>query len=174
MSAADNASPSAGELMRRDFARVAAHDVDGVVALAHPEVVEDFLPFRTLHGRHELRTFLEQQFAAFPDLAFETEAIHEVDATTAIGQWRLRGTFSGADFEGIAATGRSVDLRGVDVMTFEDGLIRHNTIYADGLRLARQIGLLPAEDSAADRALTTVFNGATTVRRLLERRMTRR
>ncbi|MGB9374214.1 MAG: hypothetical protein WCA82_08655 [Jiangellales bacterium] len=47
------------------------------------------------------------------------------------------------------------------MMRFEDGLLKHNTIYYDGLAFARQIGLLPAEGSSADRALQAVFNART-------------
>lgn len=158
---------SAAELMRRDFELVDAHDVEGLVALAHPDVIEEFVPVRTLHGRKELREFFEQMFAAVPDQRLETEAIHAVDDTTAVGQWHVTGTFLGEDFEGIRATGQRIDFRGVDVMHFEDGLLKHNTVYYDGLTFARQIGLLPDEDSTADRAMLTAFNALTAVRNSL-------
>ena len=46
-------------------------------------------------------------------------------------------------------------------MRFEDGLLKHNTVYYDGLALARQIGLLPSEGSRTDRALQAAFNART-------------
>ncbi|MDX1621406.1 MAG: ester cyclase [Nitriliruptorales bacterium] len=165
---------SAAELMEQDFAYVAAHDVDGIMSLAHEDIVEDFLAVRTLRGKAEVRAYFEQIFAATPDLVFEVEEIHEVDDTTAVGQWRMYGTFSGAEFEGIQPTGRRVDLRGIDVMRLEDGLLKHNTIYYDGLSFARQIGMLPADDSPGDRAMKGLFNGVTTIKRAVQDTLNKR
>lgn len=160
--------------MEEDFGYVANKDIDGILSLAHPEIVEEFIPFRTVQGKTELRNFFEQQFHAVPDMDFEVESIFEVDHDTAVGQWRIRGTFTGGEFEGIKPTGRRVDLRGIDVMRFEDGLLRHNTIYFDGLAFARQIGMLPAEDSAGDRAIVAAFNGLTSLKRGLKDVLDRR
>ena len=63
--------------------------------------------------------------------------------TAAVVQWHAAGTFTGGPFQGIAPTGRRVEIRGVDVMEIADGLIQYNTIYYDGATFARQIGLLP-------------------------------
>jgi hypothetical protein len=54
-------------------------------------------------------------------------------------------------------------------MRFEDGRLRHNTIHYDGASFARDIGLLPAQGSAAERGMTALFNAATGVRRALGR-----
>lgn len=47
--------------------------------------------------------------------------------------------------------------------------VRHNTIYYDGLAFARQIGLLPREGSATDKAMTAAFNASTDIRARLHR-----
>ncbi|MEA2471820.1 MAG: hypothetical protein QOE38_2819 [Thermoleophilaceae bacterium] len=44
-----------------------------------------------------------------------------------------------------------------------------NTVYYDGVEFARQIGMLPARDSAGDRAMLAAFNGATKLKRRLRR-----
>jgi hypothetical protein len=62
-----------------------------------------------------------------------------------------------------------VDLRGCDVMEFDDGRLRHNTIYYDGLAFARQIGMLPREGSSADKAMTAAFNAGVDVRSRLRK-----
>jgi hypothetical protein len=46
-------------------------------------------------------------------------------------------------------------------MEIAGGLIKHNTISYDGATFARQIGILPAQGSPADRALIAVFNAKT-------------
>ena len=87
-----------------------------------------------------------------------------------MAQWHVAGTFDGGPFQGIEATGRRVEINGVDVMDVADGLVRHNTIYYDGASFARQIGMLPRKDSAAERAVLRAFNVATKARAALSRR----
>ena len=47
------------------------------------------------------------------------------------------GTVSGGVFQGIEPTYKRADIRGADVMDVSDGLVRHNTIYHDGVSFAR-------------------------------------
>ncbi|PSP96659.1 hypothetical protein BRC89_13460 [Halobacteriales archaeon QS_4_70_19] len=170
-------SPPAAELARRYFGHVSDRDPDAMAAMVAADVVEEFVVLGTYHGREALRSFFEELFAAVPDSSFEVEAIHDVDETTAIGQWQLTGTFEGGPFEGIEPTGEPLDFRGIDVLEFEDRtaadgseerLLAHNTIYYDGLTFARQIGLLPDEDSLPDRAMLAGFNGLTKLRKQLQ------
>jgi steroid delta-isomerase-like uncharacterized protein len=159
------ASRNPGDLMRAAFAALATRDIEALTRAWHEDVIEDFVVLGVFRGRAATRAFFAELFAAVPDLEFRTERILEAGANVAIGQWRMRGTFSGGSFQGIEPTGRRVDLRGVDVMEFEEGLLRRNTVYYDGLGFGRQIGLLPALGSAADRALMASFNAVTRVRR---------
>ena len=78
----------------------------------------------------------------------------------------MRGTFNGAPFQGIRASGRRVEIQGVDVIEVRDGLQFRNSIYYDGASFARQVGMLPPLGSRADRALLALFNART---RLLRR-----
>jgi steroid delta-isomerase-like uncharacterized protein len=148
------------DLARALMAAVDRHDLDAMRALDCPDVVDDFVAIGVFSGVDAVIGFFAEMFAAVPDFRIDV-----VDVTshgdTAVVQWHATGTFNGGPFQGIRATGRSVDLRGCDAMRFEDGLLQHNTIYYDGLAFARQIGLLPAEGSRADRALQAVFNART-------------
>jgi hypothetical protein len=56
-------------------------------------------------------------------------------------------------------------------MRFEEGRLKHNTIYYDGLGFARQIGLLPKAGSGADKAMTAAFNAGTEVRAQIRQRV---
>ena len=156
-------------LMRRGFEAIAARDLDAVSANHHPEVVEDFVVIGPIEGKDNVRAFFAELFTAAPDLEFIVESVMGVDDTTAVGQWRMRGTFTGGPFQGIEPTGRRLDIRGVDVMEFEDGLLRHNTIYYDGLAFTRQIGLLPPEGTKRDKAILSGFNALTKLRQTLRR-----
>lgn len=165
MTATEGATRAASELMRASFDAIAAQDLERLAAVWDDRSTDVFLALGIeVTGVTELRAFFAELFTAVPDLQFTVEAIHDVDETTAVGQWRIQGTFSGGPFQGIEPTGRPVDLRGIDVMRFEGGVLRHNDVYYDGLTFARQVGLLPAADSAADRAMLAGFNALTKAR----------
>ena len=154
------------QVARAVFGAVAARDPDGIVACGAPDYVDDFVAIGEFRGREAVRGFFHELFAAFPDFAMTVERI-VADDTSAVVQWHAVGSFTGGPFLGIRATGRPVDLRGVDVMEIADGLVRHNTIYYDGASFARQVGLLPGQGSRGDRYLLSAFNAATTIRRRL-------
>ena len=84
-------------------------------------------------------------------------------------RWRSTGTFCGAPFQGIDPTGARLDLEGIDMLTIEDGLIRRNDAYYDGTQFARQIGMLPPRDSAAERGMAAAFNLRTRIATALRR-----
>jgi len=124
-------------------------------------------------GHDAVRAFFRELFAAFPDFTMTIDKIVADDAS-AVVQWHAAGTFSGGPFQGITATGRRVDIRGVDVMEIAGGLVQHNTIYYDGATFARQIGLLPGLGTRADQAMLAAFNAKTTLsQRARERRQRR-
>lgn len=165
----EHAAQSTTQAAEAIFAALRRHDMTAVEQHTHLDVVDDFVPVGTFAGQPAVRAFFEEVFAAFPD--FDIEVEHLVgDDHHAVVRWHLTGTFTGRPFQGLHATGRTVSLRGCDVMRFEDGRLRHNTIYYDGLTFARQIGLLPREGSAADKALTAAFNASTDVRARLQKR----
>jgi steroid delta-isomerase-like uncharacterized protein len=151
------------------FDAINRRDLDAMGALDHPDVVDDFVAIGVFRGVHGVRGFFDELLGAFPDIHLEIEHITEDDGH-AVVQWRAVGTFTGTPFQGIHATGRSVELRGCDVMRVEDGRLRYNTIYYDGLGFARQVGMLPRQGTAADKAMTVAFNAGTDVRSRIRRR----
>lgn len=82
-------------------------------------------------------------------------------------RWHFTGTFSGEPWVGIEPTGRPVDMRGMDLLEFQDGRIAGNCAYFDQLSFARQIGMLPAKGSISDRIMLGAFNLVTKARRRL-------
>ncbi len=156
---------------------IATKDLDTLLAGLHDDVVDDFVALGKLEGKDEIRAFYSELFTAVPDLQLTIDRIIDGGGSVAVGQWSYIGTFSGGRFQGLEPTDRRVELRGVDVMEFEDGRLRRNTIYYDGLGFARQIGMLPTKDSGVDRVMTSGFNAVTkakrgigtTIQRLTER-----
>ena len=163
-------TPSPLEAAVRIFAALRERDLTIIQTADHPDVVDDFVAIGVFRGVDAVRGLFAELFAAFPD--FDLEVVNTVgDAEQAVVQWHATGTFTGSAFQGIHATGRRVDLRGCDVMRFEEGRLKHNTIYYDGLGFARQIGLLPKAGSGADKAITAAFNAGTDVRTQIRQRV---
>jgi steroid delta-isomerase-like uncharacterized protein len=159
----------AEQTARSYFDAVAARDPDGMASHWSDEGVDDVVPFGVLRGPSEVRAFFADLFGALPDLETTVERVVADDRVASV-QWRMRGTFSGAPFQGIDPTGRWVELRGVDVVEVEDGKIVRNTAYYDGMTFAREIGMLPPRDSQAERAMFAAFNAVTRVRERLAAR----
>jgi steroid delta-isomerase-like uncharacterized protein len=157
---------TAGEVAQAAFARFAAHDIDGLLSYWHREGIQDWVALGVFRGHAEIRPLFEEIFAAMPDFEIVVENVTADDERCVI-QWRSRGTHDGAALFGIDPTGRVGELRGVDVMEVEDGLITRNTVYYDGAALARSVGMLPAQDSSAERMMIGAFNGVTKLRRAI-------
>ncbi len=134
----------------------------------HPDGVEDFVAIGTYNGADAVARVFEEIFEAVPDGVLEVKRVISEGDLAAV-QSELSGTFSGGPFLGLLATGKRIALRGTDYVEFEDGLIRRNTVYYDGASFARDIGMLPPQNSPAERALYGAFNALTRVRRAVRR-----
>jgi steroid delta-isomerase-like uncharacterized protein len=157
------------ETARRYFAALQARDPDAMAACWSEDGVEDIVPLRVMRGPGEVREFFAGLFAALPDA--ET-TVHNVVASErqAAVEWRTVGTFTGAPFEGVAATGGRLELRGLDLLEIEEARILKNTAYYDGAAFMRQLGLLPPQDSGPERAIKSAFNAVNKVRRTVNDR----
>jgi len=145
-------------LGRRDAAGMLEHwSEDGVVDLA---------PLGIFRGRAQIGAFFRELFAAFPDLETTVTRIAAGQNEVAV-EWRMSATFSGEPFQGVAATGRPIELRGIDLIEIDDGKNVSNTAYYDGMAFARGVGLLPAQDSGAERAMKGAVNAVTKARKAL-------
>ena len=146
------------------FAALARHDTAAAVEFLDPEVVDEITSVGVLRGRDEVRDFFDGLFRAVPDFEMKVERTVR-DRNTVAVQWRARGNFTGGPlFNGVQATGNEVRMRGCDVFEVRDDLIVSNIAFADGLELARSLGMFPPQDSPAERAMIGAFNTATKVR----------
>jgi len=155
--------------MRDYFEAMDRRDVGAMAEHWRDDGVEDILPVGVLRGKEELRAFLDATFRAIPDARTSVGRIVAGETSCAV-EWRLEGTFDGAPFMDIEPTGSHVEVRGFDLFELEDGQIVSNTAYYDGASFARQIGMLPADGSGADRAMKSAFNAVTKVRRAVAER----
>ncbi len=144
-------------------------DVDAVGEHWREDGVEDLVPIGMLRGRQEIKDFFSSVFAAMPDA--ETTLVRVVAGEQlAAVEWRMSGTFSGAQFQGIDPTSKPVEVRGMDMLEIEDGEIVSNTAYYDGMAFARQVGMFPPQDSGAERAMKGAFNALTKARKAITER----
>lgn len=159
-------TPGPAKVARTYFDAVAARDVDAMTACWHPGGVDRIAPIGDLTAPDEVRAFFTELFTAVPDMKFEVLDIVAARNHAAV-RWHATGTFCGGPFQGIEPSGARVDLEGIDLLTVEDGRIRRNDAYYDGTQFARQIGLMPPRDSAAERGMTGAFNARTRLLRSL-------
>jgi steroid delta-isomerase-like uncharacterized protein len=158
------------EHARSYFEAFASRDAEAMASHWSPEGIEDLVPMRVLRGPGEIRGYFRELFAALPDAEASVQRLVADDRHAAV-EWRMTGTFSGGLFQGLEPTGRRVELRGLDLLEIEDGKILSNTVYFDGAAFARQVGMLPAQDSGAERAMKGAFNAVTRLRKVVNERM---
>jgi glyoxylase-like metal-dependent hydrolase (beta-lactamase superfamily II)/predicted ester cyclase len=161
-------APGPAKVARKYFDAVAARDVDAMAACWAPGGVENIVSIGQLSVPDGLQAFFGELFAAIPDMRFEVLDLVAARNQAAV-RWRATGTFCGGPFQGIEATGARIDVEGFDLLTIEGGLIRRNDAYNDGMDLARQMGVMPPRDSAAERGMTTAVNARTRLMRSLFR-----
>lgn len=156
------------EIFRRLFDE---RDLSDPYRYWNDESVDHFLAAgRSVRGAPALAEWFAALFAAVPDWTLVVENVVDDGADQIVVQWTGTGTFTGAPFLGIEATGRRVEIHGCDVIRLDaDGRVGTNTVYYDGAAFARQVGMLPAAGSRTDRWITEAFNAVTRLRRKLGR-----
>ena len=92
-------------------------------------------------GPEAVRQMVARYLSAFPDLEFMAQETI-VQGRRAALMWKARGTHRGS-LMNIPATNRPTEIRGMSVLTVEDGRITHETSIWDVAGFLRSIGLLP-------------------------------
>lgn len=140
-------------------------DARGIASFFAPEAVyDDRGAGQVLNGPGEIEAHAAKVHAAFPDLHFELDRAAHGEGFTA-AEWRSRMTHLG-ELEGLAPTGRIVESAGVDVASVDGaGRITHLVSYYDGAQILRDLGLLPARGSRAERALARLASLSAPLRR---------
>ena len=92
-------------------------------------------------GREGFKAFFTELTTAFPDARIEPAQMVADDDKVAVA-YTLTGTHQG-DFNGIAATGKSIEVRGLQIGRFEDGKIVERWGSSDELGILQQLGVDP-------------------------------
>lgn len=160
---------TARDVVTEYFDALAARDPDRAVETWKPGSKDELFGMDELIAPDGVRDYFANLFAAIPDWQFEVLDVVTEGGKVAV-HWRARGTFTGTEkLEGFEPNGASIDMRGLDILTVEDGKIVSNFAYVNGLELARQIGAIPPAGSRQERAMAAAFNAKTALAKRLRR-----
>ncbi|MEA2385194.1 MAG: hypothetical protein QOH72_5165 [Solirubrobacteraceae bacterium] len=160
MSTTEAASLDLAQFCARYVAAWNGRDATAMADLVTDDIVwqDPALP-APARGLPAVQEFMRTAWATFPDLHFdETEDPHcTFDGGRVAWRWRMRGTMTGPiDPPGFAATGRTMEVEGVDLWRMRDGRIARYRAYYDVDDLARQLGIAPAHGSRAEKAVAAL------------------
>ncbi|MBM7805764.1 steroid delta-isomerase-like uncharacterized protein [Geodermatophilus bullaregiensis] len=125
------------ELLRSTFAAFNADDLDTCLANLAEDFVINLAGVPQMRGRDTWHHGVEVMKAAFPDVTVQIEDVVAAADRVAV-RLTLRGTHTG-EFEGIPATGRTVEYSSHEFYRFADGLIAEEWICSDMATLHGQI-----------------------------------
>lgn len=121
-----------------------AQDLDAIVAMHAPDMVFANHTAGESASGAGVRGHIAKIFEAWPDMRFQTRRLY-VREGVVTQEWTATATHSETLRRGeleAPPSGRSVSWDGVDVIPFEDGLIKRKDVYSDSVGILRQVGLL--------------------------------
>jgi steroid delta-isomerase-like uncharacterized protein len=121
-----------------------AHDLDAIVSMHAPDMVfENHTAGETARGA-DVRGHIASIFATWPDIRFETRRLYVRDGVVA-QEWTATATHRNTMRRGdltAEPTGKLIEWLGVDLIPFENGLVKRKDVYSDSVSILRQVGLL--------------------------------
>jgi steroid delta-isomerase-like uncharacterized protein len=120
------------------------HDLDAIMSMhASDMVFENHTAGESAEGE-EVREHIGAIFESWPDIAFEGRRTYVRDGLV-VQEWTATATHTKTMRRGdlvAEPTGQQISWKGVDVIPFEDGLLKRKTVYSDSVTILRQVGLL--------------------------------
>ena len=121
-------------------------DAEGMTAIYADDAVVTAPPGVRAEGKQAILQYWTQLIASFSDKAGEVGRSAETEDTY-FGEITFQGTNTGdlvmPDGTTIPATGKPVEVRGVEFARYRDGKLVEHNMYWDTLVMMRQLGLLP-------------------------------
>ena len=121
-------------------------DAEGLAATYADDAVLTAPPGERVEGKQAILDYWVQMVRAFSDKAGEVRRSSET-GDTYFGEITFRGTNTGdltmPDGTSVPATGKSVEVSGVEFARARDGKLVEHSMYWDSLVMMRQLGLLP-------------------------------
>ena len=121
-----------------------AHDLDAIMAMHAPDMVfENHTAGESASGE-DVRGHIGSIFETWPDINFEARRLYARDGVVT-QEWTATATHQNQMTRGdlvAETTGNTVTWKGIDVIPFEDGLVKRKDVYSDSVSILRQVGLL--------------------------------
>ena len=116
--------------------------------LAAPDMLLQYSLHEARRGRNDIKAFMTDFRAAFPDLNFWGAADLIAEGDYVVGRWEGGGTHTGPAFSDFlvgslpAATGRKMRFTGTTVLRIANGKIEEEIGLDDGVTALQQLGLI--------------------------------
>jgi steroid delta-isomerase-like uncharacterized protein len=121
-----------------------AQDLDAIVAMHAPDMVFANHTAGEAASGEAVRDHIAAIFESWPDLTFSTRRLYVREGVIS-QEWTATATHTRTMRRGdleAPPSGREISWDGVDVIPFEDGLIKRKDVYSDSVSILRQVGLL--------------------------------
>jgi steroid delta-isomerase-like uncharacterized protein len=120
------------------------HDLDTIMSMHAPDIVFDNHTAGESAEGEAARAHIGSIFEAWPDIEFTTRRLY-VRQGLVVQEWTAVATHTKTMRRGdlvAEPTGKSVEWDGLDVIPFENGLVKRKDVYSDSVTILRQVGLL--------------------------------
>jgi steroid delta-isomerase-like uncharacterized protein len=121
-----------------------AHDLDVIMGMHAPDMVfENHTAGERAEGE-AVREHIGAIFETWPDIRFDGRRTYCRDGLV-VQEWTATATHANEMRRGelvAEATGKTISWDGIDVIPFEDGLVKRKDVYSDSVSILRQLGLL--------------------------------
>ncbi len=121
-----------------------AHDLDAIASMHAPDMVFANHTAGESASGTEVRAHIGAIFDTWPDIEFTTRRLY-VREGLVVQEWTAEATHAKTMRRGellAEPTGRRVKWDGLDVIPFENGLVKRKDVYSDSVSILRQVGLL--------------------------------
>lgn len=133
------------ELLERYVELYNAGDLDACMELYAEEAVQR-MHDGVFEGLAAIRARLARDLDAFPDAEYVVESFVE-DGDRFADEWTFTGTNTGPfrlpDGTEVPATGKPVEIKGMELVEVRDGRIVVDNLYYDFMAAVAQLGLVP-------------------------------
>jgi steroid delta-isomerase-like uncharacterized protein len=121
-----------------------SHDLDAIMAMHAPDMVfENHTAGESAEGE-AVREHIGAIFESWPDINFSERRLYTRDGLV-VQEWTATATHANRMTRGdlvAEPTGNRVSWNGIDVIPFENGLVKRKDVYSDSVSILRQVGLL--------------------------------
>jgi steroid delta-isomerase-like uncharacterized protein len=121
-----------------------AHDLDTIMSMhASDMVFENHTAGESAQGE-AVREHIGSIFETWPDITFSTRRLYVRDGLV-VQEWTAEATHASEMRRGdlvAEPTGKKISWDGLDVIPFENGLVKRKDVYSDSVSILRQLGLL--------------------------------